>query len=64
MEQRFELEISRNGSHSWCGLLHTQTGVIPFRSELELLFELERCVGGTQAGIQRGRSGDMGSQTE
>ena len=42
MENRFEIEITGTEHHTWQGILHTQEGAAPFRSELELLLALKR----------------------
>lgn len=60
MEHRFEIEIARTEGCTWSGLLHTQAGLVPFLSELELLFALERCVGGTQASEKGSEPGELG----
>lgn len=45
MEHTFEITITAQDNLTWQGTLKTVQGVVPFRSEMELLMELSRMMG-------------------
>lgn len=45
MEHMFEITIAAQDNLTWQGTLKTVQGVVPFRSEMELLQELSRMMG-------------------
>lgn len=47
MEQVYEITITGRESHTWQGHLCCGGGIIPFRSEMELLLALDRLLPAT-----------------
>lgn len=50
MEQTFEITITSCEEGTWQGVLRTQEGDVPFRSEIELLLEISRRLEGGSVG--------------